>query len=197
MEYRKKPVVIEAFKYGIDYVPDWFMDKVTSNEIITYVGTDIRDSSEYYCEIKTLEGIMRGNCGDYIIKGVQGEIYPCKPDIFEMTYEMKAREVEPPIVKQLLDEITPEQLDKIDKQMKQTAVKWLIDELEKYELYSKISYMCLGEIEIALDMEKEQIITCMSVAFLNGLRSGDENYKAPYEDWEQFYNETYGGDNGK
>jgi hypothetical protein len=88
MEYRKKPVVIEAFKYGIDYRPDWFNDKVTSNEIITYVGTDIRDSSEYYCEIKTLEGIMRGNCGDYIIKGVQEEIYPCKPDIFEMTYEL-------------------------------------------------------------------------------------------------------------
>ena len=88
MEYRKKPVVIEAFKYGIVYRPDWFNDKVTSNEIITYVGTDIRDSSEYYCEIKTLEGIMRGNCGDYIIKGVQEEIYPCKPDIFEMTYEL-------------------------------------------------------------------------------------------------------------
>jgi hypothetical protein len=88
MEYRKKPIVIEAFKYGIEPRPDWFNDKVTSNKIITYVGTDIRDSSEYYCEIKTLEGIMRGNCGDYIIKGVQGEIYPCKPDIFEMTYEL-------------------------------------------------------------------------------------------------------------
>jgi hypothetical protein len=88
MEYRKKPVVIEAFKYGIEPRPDWFNDKVTSNEIITYAGTDMRDSSEYYCEIKTLEGIMRGNCGDYIIKGVQGEVYPCKPDIFEMTYEL-------------------------------------------------------------------------------------------------------------
>ena len=88
MEYRKKPVVIEAFRYGMDSRPDWFDTKVTSNEIITYVGTDIRDSSQYYCEIKTLEGVMRGNCGDYIIKGIQGEIYPCKPDIFEMTYEL-------------------------------------------------------------------------------------------------------------
>jgi len=86
-QYRKKPVVIEAFKYGIDPRPDWFSDKVTSNQIITYVGTDVRDPSEYYCEIKTLEGIMRGDCGDYIIKGVQGEIYPCKPEIFEMTYD--------------------------------------------------------------------------------------------------------------
>lgn len=88
MEYRKKPVVIEAFRYGMDSRPDWFDTKVTSNEIITYVGTDIRDSSQYYCEIKTLEGIMKGNCGDYIIKGVKGEVYACKPDIFEMTYEL-------------------------------------------------------------------------------------------------------------
>jgi len=91
MEYRKKPIVIEAFKYGIDNRLDWFNDKVTSNEIITYVGADIRDSSEYYCEIKTLEGVMRGNCGDYIIKGVKGEIYACKPDIFEMTYELASK----------------------------------------------------------------------------------------------------------
>lgn len=41
--------------------------------------------------------------------------------------------------------------------MEKTAVEWLIDNLEKYELYSKISYQCLGEIEIALEMEKEQI----------------------------------------
>ena len=87
-KYRKKPVVIEAFKYGIDPRPDWFNDKVTSNEIITYVGTDIRDSLDYYCKIKTLEGIMVGNLGDYIIQGVKGEIYPCKPDIFEATYEI-------------------------------------------------------------------------------------------------------------
>jgi hypothetical protein len=87
-KYRKKPVVIEAFQYGIDDRPDWFDDKVTSNEITTFVGRDIRDSSQYYCEIKTLEGIMTGSCKDFIIKGVHGEIYPCKPDIFELTYEI-------------------------------------------------------------------------------------------------------------
>ena len=86
-KFRKKPVVIDAFKYGIDGRPDWFNDKVTINDIITHVGTDLRSPEEYYCEIKTLEGIMRGNCGDYIIKGVEGEIYPCKPEIFEKTYE--------------------------------------------------------------------------------------------------------------
>lgn len=78
MKYRKKPVVIEAFRYYIDPRPDWFQDLVTLNEIITY---------ETHCNINTLEGTMRGDYGDYIIQGVKGEIYPCKPDIFEMTYE--------------------------------------------------------------------------------------------------------------
>lgn len=87
MKYRKKPVVIEAFRYGMDPRPDWFDKKVTNNEIITHVGTDLRDPSEYWCEIKTLEGIMKVNCGDYIIMGIKGEAYPCKPDIFEATYE--------------------------------------------------------------------------------------------------------------
>ena len=79
MKYRKKPVVIEAFMLGIEYIPDWFMDKVTANEIILR-GHDGAD-------INTLEGVMHANLGDFIIKGVNGEIYPCKPDIFMKTYE--------------------------------------------------------------------------------------------------------------
>ena len=87
--YRKKPVVIEAFKFYVDSIPDWFMDKVTTNDVIlkncNYKQYSI---DEAYCEIKTLEGVMRGNGGDFIIKGVSGEIYPCKSDIFEKTYEL-------------------------------------------------------------------------------------------------------------
>ena len=79
MKYRKKPIVIDAFIYNVDPRPDWFQDKVTSNDIITYP-----DDS---CWIKTLEGDMQGVKGDYIIQGVKGEIYPCKADIFKMTYE--------------------------------------------------------------------------------------------------------------
>lgn len=86
-KFRKKPVIIEAFQYGVDDRPDWFCDKVASNDIITHIGTDLRQPEDYYCEINTLEGVMRGNCYDYIILGVKGEIYPCKPDIFESTYE--------------------------------------------------------------------------------------------------------------
>lgn len=88
-KYRKKPVVIEAFKFYADPMPDWFMDKVSSNEV-TLMNCDYNKYhiEEAYCEIKTLEGTMRGNGGDFIIKGIHGELYPCKSDIFEATYEL-------------------------------------------------------------------------------------------------------------
>lgn len=78
MKYQKKPVVIEAFKYNMEARPDWFMDKVTDLTIITHGE---------YCLIKTLEGEMRAEIGDYIIKGIKGEVYPCKPDIFLLSYD--------------------------------------------------------------------------------------------------------------
>jgi hypothetical protein len=87
-KYRKKPIVIEAFRFYIDFMPDWFMDKVTEGEITLYnCRYGKYNIDEAYCEIKTLEGIMRGNGGDYIIRGIKGEIYPCKPNIFKEIYE--------------------------------------------------------------------------------------------------------------
>ena len=85
--YRKKPVVIEAFQYdgdfmngdGIYYIPDWGVN--ANLEGILYFENDGK------LFVKTLEGDMKANVGDYIIKGVNGELYPCKPDIFEKTYE--------------------------------------------------------------------------------------------------------------
>lgn len=81
MKYRKKPVVIEAVRYMLDdTLPDWFMDRVTNNTIITHAdGT---------CHINTLEGIMKADKGDYIILGVNGEVYHCKENIFIKTYEL-------------------------------------------------------------------------------------------------------------
>lgn len=88
MKYKKKPVVIEAFRLNERGLieEDWFWDAVTKNDIITH---DFGKHYEYpaWCEIKTLEGTMVAKTGDYIIRGVNGEIYPCKPDIFEKTYE--------------------------------------------------------------------------------------------------------------
>lgn len=91
-KYRKKPVIIEAFKYdgdmvdqwGEPYVPKWAIEALEQTGIMYYKETD--DSP---CElfIKTLEGDHHVSVGDYIIRGVKGELYPCKPDIFEQTYE--------------------------------------------------------------------------------------------------------------
>lgn len=93
MKYRKKPVVIEAFqlnKRGL-VGEDWFWDAVTRNDIITHDFGKYH-SDPAWCEIKTLEGTMIAKAGDYIIRGVNGEIYPCKPDIFEKTYEVVSDE---------------------------------------------------------------------------------------------------------
>jgi len=84
-KFRKKPVVVEAFRMGIDPIPDWFMNEVSKNKIILRstmpenVHIECRDQFETFCEIETLEGKMTGNYGDFIIQGVEGEIYPCKP----------------------------------------------------------------------------------------------------------------------
>lgn len=79
MRYKKKPVVIEAVQFdGTDESVDWLLPQLTSGEI----G---RSFNKLY--IKTLEGVMTAHIGDYIIKGIQGEFYPCKPGIFEATYD--------------------------------------------------------------------------------------------------------------
>lgn len=88
-KYRKKHVVIEAFEYCEDFM------KIGTNcrgvlewGISAYDDGDIYFNNKDECFIKTLEGDMKVNIGDYIIKGVNGELYPCKPDIFEKTYEL-------------------------------------------------------------------------------------------------------------
>ena len=90
MKYRKKPLVVEAFKLNDRGLveEDWFWDAVSNNTIITHhFELEIYDPEPAWCEIKTLEGTMIAKAGDYIIRGVNGEIYPCKADIFEKTYE--------------------------------------------------------------------------------------------------------------
>ena len=75
-KYRKKPVVIEAIQ--------WNGDNLT--EIDNFVGGSLKMEVTSLV-IHTLEGDMEASMNDYIIKGVNGEFYPCKPDIFDKTYE--------------------------------------------------------------------------------------------------------------
>lgn len=80
MRYRKRPVVIEAVR--------WFGGN--TREILSFCGGDAYEKNGALC-IDTLEGTLRASVGDYIIKGVNGEVYPCKPDIFAATYEAEKR----------------------------------------------------------------------------------------------------------
>lgn len=80
-KYRKKPIVIDAIEWTLH----------TSKEEILSLGPTDRDmyqDSDGNLFIKTLEGDMKAGIGDYIIKGIKGEFYPCKGDIFRATYEL-------------------------------------------------------------------------------------------------------------
>lgn len=86
-KYRKRPVVIEAFQFAVTpkhELPVWAKDAICKDLIrpFSQYGGSVR-----WAEIPTLEGVMRADVGDWIIKGINGEFYPCKPDIFEATYE--------------------------------------------------------------------------------------------------------------
>jgi len=78
-QFRKKPVVIEAIQWAGNNLP----------EVMEFAGPAKADARLDLDGLKiyTLEGTMRASIGDWIIRGVKGELYPCKPDIFDATYE--------------------------------------------------------------------------------------------------------------
>jgi len=93
-KYRKKPVEVEAIQFKVTReveCKNGIHKDYNSMEICKFRGLPCMnthyDSEGPYIEIDTLEGVMTARPGDYIIKGVKGEFYPYKPDIFEMTYE--------------------------------------------------------------------------------------------------------------
>ena len=79
VEYRKKPVVVTALK--------WDGTDECLGAIVNWMGHEVQNLEDSKLGIETLEGVMEASVGDYIIKGVKGEFHPCKPDIFEATYE--------------------------------------------------------------------------------------------------------------
>ena len=91
-KYIKKPVKIEAIQLKEDNIIEVFDFLDEANYKETKSTEELEDFNQRmlkqgYIEIKTLEGIMKASFGDYIIKGIKGEFYPCKPDIFIATYE--------------------------------------------------------------------------------------------------------------
>lgn len=87
IKYRKKPVIIDAIQLTSESLMDcigFLYPDISAVDHPTLIA--IRKNKFLY--IETLEGDMKAQFGDYIIKGVHGEFYPCKPDIFELTYEV-------------------------------------------------------------------------------------------------------------
>jgi len=92
MKFRKKPVVIEAVKWTGENLFDVISFMGQKPDLRCDIASDRWDDYRAIVKrdgliIKTLEGQHLASIGDWIIKGVQGEFYPCKPDIFEATYE--------------------------------------------------------------------------------------------------------------
>lgn len=93
MKARKKPVEVECFKYDGDlmnntgkyYVPDW-VKEAYEKRVLFYDCISNEEPNELF--VNTLEGLHHVSVGDYVIKGVNGKLYPCKPDIFEKTYDI-------------------------------------------------------------------------------------------------------------
>jgi hypothetical protein len=86
VKYRKKPLVIEAVQFDRTNGPivaKW----CRGHHRLSENPNDPHGFILEYVDIPTLEGVMTASLNDWIIKGVQGEFYPCKPDIFEQTYE--------------------------------------------------------------------------------------------------------------
>ena len=88
-KYRKKPVVIEAVQWdgkNFDEIMN-FMQEFHGHKL-AYENAEELAYKTKQLNIRTLEGFMTASENDFIIKGVNGEFYPCKPDIFEKTYEL-------------------------------------------------------------------------------------------------------------
>lgn len=87
MKYRKVPVVIEALQFTRENFDE--IQKFTCGQAHD-IMIERRPGGKCTCKIPTLEGEHLASEYDYIIRGIQGEFYPCKPDIFEQTYEKVA-----------------------------------------------------------------------------------------------------------
>lgn len=85
-KYIAKPVVIEAFRFSVlNNWPDWFTEAIDKGIVVLQI--DLRNGNIRRASIRTLEGIMTVELGDFVVKGIHDELYPCKYDIFIEKYE--------------------------------------------------------------------------------------------------------------
>lgn len=87
MKYKKKPITVKAFKIGYEKAPNWFVENENCIPFWDAVIPGVNTIQPLNAKIHTPEGVMQADKGDYIIQGINGEVYPCKPDIFNKTYD--------------------------------------------------------------------------------------------------------------
>ena len=127
--YRKKPVVIQAIQ-----LENLEVDSLMKVQQFVGLGKDIFEVKEDGVIIKTLEGDMKASTGDYIIQEVNGEFYPCKPEIFEKTYDL----ADAP--ESFLDRVIKEKADLAEKTSK---LKDFIENNPKFDELTNINRILL------------------------------------------------------
>ena len=145
MKYRKKPVVIEAMQWtglNLEEVKD-FVGEALTYDILDTAWEVGKGRPHVFMKIKTLEGDMEVSEKDYIIKGVNGEFYPCKPDIFQKTYMPDSTE-DKPIGRLIYTDVLIEEMK-----------KWYWDEEKQKAAESDISPMDLFT-NLAIETVKAQ-----------------------------------------
>lgn len=137
MKYRKKSIVIEAEVYKKGMEDGWIPEDELITDLITkemFAVSKVHDGCREYPFIKTLEGMHYISDGDYIIEGIVGERYCCKPDIFIRSYDKEEEEVDDKPEKIEMPSITTVELDgfvkgtKLSKEMKdwmQSVTNWI------------------------------------------------------------------------
>ena len=90
MKYRKKPIVIEAIQWTGDNFDE--LKEFTETDNQQTVCRIVKSTFDRDLFVDTLEGSLMASLNDWVIKGIKGEFYPCKPDIFEATYDLVKEE---------------------------------------------------------------------------------------------------------
>lgn len=186
MLYRKKPVVVEAVQFNGENeleIKDFVGDSLTIDLIREPQVTEEGIIPKWVeLKINTLEGTMVASVGDYIIKGVNGEFYPCKPDIFEKSYDKLGEEIENPPIQNITKATHPpkEELDNNYKYHAPTVDK--VDFYNDFYHFGKI----IGEYQFTTS-------SCYSKKEVNEMDCLDNTAK--YTDWlTKTYKPTSFGD---
>lgn len=135
-KYIKKPIEIEAIQwtgFNLEEIKS-FVGNQLIYEIFDGAWQAGMAPPRVEMKIKTLEGEMQVSVGDYIIRGVKGEFYPCKPDIFEMTYEAKSENATPENETDLLEK----EIERLNKILEVYAFRYSKLTKEKQEASDKI-----------------------------------------------------------